>query len=119
MKVFRLLVLLAVLILGLIIGAVNMTAMSINLLFTQLHTSVGVALIAALLVGVVVGAGLVLVSVVIPLYSQLRRANKSVAATPAAGVSPNLLMDADRRWISSPSGFGFSCSFRWPHWPGG
>ncbi|WP_242899433.1 lipopolysaccharide assembly protein LapA domain-containing protein [Stenotrophomonas maltophilia] len=88
MKVFRLLVLLAVLILGLIIGAVNMTAMSINLLFTQLHTSVGVALIAALLVGVVVGAGLVLVSVVIPLYSQLRRANESVAATPAAGVSP-------------------------------
>ncbi|MHC1672090.1 lipopolysaccharide assembly protein LapA domain-containing protein [Stenotrophomonas maltophilia] len=88
MKVFRLLVLLAVLILGLIIGAVNMTAMSINLLFTQLHTSVGVALIAALLVGVVVGAGLVLVSVVIPLYSQLRRANKSVAATSAAGVSP-------------------------------
>ncbi|GEM_PF-4384786 len=45
MKVFRLLVLLAVLILGLIIGAVNMTAMSINLLFTQLHTSVGVALL--------------------------------------------------------------------------
>jgi uncharacterized membrane protein YciS (DUF1049 family) len=35
MKVFRLLVLLAVLILGLIIGAVNMTAMSINLLFTH------------------------------------------------------------------------------------
>ncbi|HEL4112143.1 TPA: DUF1049 domain-containing protein [Stenotrophomonas maltophilia] len=88
MKVFRLLVLLAVLILGLIIGAVNMTAMSINLLFTQLNTSVGVALIAALLIGVVVGAGLVLVSVVIPLYSQLRRANKSVAAAPAAGVSP-------------------------------
>jgi len=88
MKVFRLLVLLAVLILGLIIGAVNMTAMSINLLFTQLHTSVGVALIAALLVGVVVGAGLVLVSVVIPLYSQLRRANKSAVASPAPVASP-------------------------------
>ena len=83
MKVFRLLVLLAVLILGLIIGAVNMTAMSINLLFTQLNTSVG-----ALLIGVIVGAGLVLVSVVIPLYSQLRRANKSVAATPAPVVPP-------------------------------
>ncbi|WP_303638886.1 MULTISPECIES: lipopolysaccharide assembly protein LapA domain-containing protein [Stenotrophomonas] len=88
MKMFRLLVLLAVLILGLIIGAVNMTDMSINLLFTQLNTSVGVALIAALLIGVVVGAGLVLVSVVIPLYSQLRRANKTVAAGAAPVSSP-------------------------------
>ena len=82
MKVFRLLVLLAVLVVGLIIGAVNMTEMTINLVFTQLHTSVGVAMIAALLVGVVVGAGLVLVSVVIPLYTQLRRANKTASASP-------------------------------------
>ena len=56
MKVFRLLVLLAVLILGLIIGAMNMDEMTINLLFTQLKTSVGVAIIAALLIGVIVGA---------------------------------------------------------------
>ena len=88
MKVFRLLVLLAVLILGLIIGAMNMDEMTINLLFTQLKTSVGVAIIAALLIGVIVGAGLVLVSVVIPLYNQLRRANKSAAATPAPVASP-------------------------------
>ena len=88
MKVFRLLVLLAVLILGLIIGAMNMDEMTINLLCTQLKTSVGVAIIAALLIGVIVGAGLVLVSVVIPLYSQLRRANKSAAATPAPVASP-------------------------------
>lgn len=88
MKVFRLLVLLAVLVLGLIIGAVNMTEMSINLVFTQLHTSVGVAMIAALLVGVVVGAGLVLVSVVVPLYAQLRRANKAVSATPVTPPQP-------------------------------
>lgn len=54
----------------------------------QLKTSVGVAIIAALLIGVIVGAGLVLVSVVIPLYSQLRRASKSAAATPAPVASP-------------------------------
>ncbi|OBU67376.1 hypothetical protein A9K58_09350 [Stenotrophomonas maltophilia] len=88
MKVFRLLVLLAILILGLIIGAANMADMSINLLFTEFHAPVGVALIAALLLGVVVGAGLVLVSVVIPLYGQLRRANKSAAASPAPVASP-------------------------------
>jgi len=41
-----------------------------------------------LLIGVIVGAGLVLVSVVIPLYSQLRRANKSAVATPAPVASP-------------------------------
>ncbi len=35
MKVFRLLVLLAVLIVGLIIGAMNMDEMTINLLFTS------------------------------------------------------------------------------------
>ncbi|MBD8635348.1 DUF1049 domain-containing protein [Stenotrophomonas sp. 169] len=88
MKVFRLLVLLAVLVIGLIIGAVNMTEMTINLVFTELHTSVGVAMIAALLVGVVVGAGLVLVSVVVPLYAQLRRANKAALATPGVAVTP-------------------------------
>ncbi|MBJ7517446.1 MAG: DUF1049 domain-containing protein, partial [Stenotrophomonas sp.] len=74
--------------LGLIIGAVNMTEMSINLVVTQLHTSVGVAMIAALLVGVVVGAGLVLVSVVVPLYAQLRRANKAALATPVTTPQP-------------------------------
>jgi len=87
MKVFRLLLLLAVLVIGLIIGAVNLTPMTFNLVFTELHSSVGVALITALLVGVIVGAGLVLVSVVIPLYSSLRRANKALAAGPAATVS--------------------------------
>jgi len=91
MKVFRLLVLLAVLVMGLIIGAVNLTPMTFNLVFTELHTSVGVALITALLVGVVVGAGLVLVSVVIPLYAGLRRANKALSTGPAgqSGTAPN------------------------------
>jgi len=92
MKVFRLLVLLAVLLLGLIIGAMNMDEMTINLLFTQLKTSIGVAIIASLLIGVIVGAGLVLVSVVIPLYGQLRRANKSAAA-PSAPVAPSQSFD--------------------------
>ncbi len=89
MKVFRLLVLLALLVIGLIIGAVNMTDMTFNLVFAQIHTSVGVALISALLLGVVVGAGLVLVSVVIPLYGQLRRANKGApGARPHSSAPP-------------------------------
>ncbi|NIJ69805.1 lipopolysaccharide assembly protein LapA domain-containing protein [Xanthomonas sp. 60] len=88
MNVFRLLVLLAVLVLGLIVGAVNMTPMTINLVFTEIHASVGVTLITALLVGVVVGAGLVLVSVVIPLYARLRRLNRTAQVSPGAAPAP-------------------------------
>lgn len=84
MNVFRLLVLLAVLVLGLIVGAVNMTDMSINLVFTELRTSVGVALITALLAGVVIGAGLVLVGVVIPLYAKVRRLSRAAPAVAPA-----------------------------------
>ncbi|MCL1550043.1 lipopolysaccharide assembly protein LapA domain-containing protein [Xanthomonas nasturtii] len=92
MKVLRLLVMLAFLLVGLIIGAVNSQDITLDFLFSSVHTSSGVAIIVALLVGVLIGAGMVLVSVVIPLYSKLRQANKVVAvnradarpATPAA-----------------------------------
>ncbi|WP_115042270.1 hypothetical protein [Xanthomonas arboricola] len=40
-------------------------------------------MLAFLLVGVLIGAGMVLVSVVIPLYSKLRQANKAVAVSRA------------------------------------
>ncbi|MGV7173328.1 lipopolysaccharide assembly protein LapA domain-containing protein [Xanthomonas campestris] len=83
MKVLRLLVMLAFLLVGLIIGAVNSQDVTLDFLFSSVHTSSGVAIIVALLVGVLIGAGMVLVSVVIPLYSKLRQANKAVAASRA------------------------------------
>ncbi|MBO9745827.1 MULTISPECIES: lipopolysaccharide assembly protein LapA domain-containing protein [Xanthomonas] len=79
MKVLRLLVMLAFLLVGLIIGAVNSQDVTLDFLFSSVHTSSGVAIIVALLVG----AGMVLVSVVIPLYSKLRQANKAVAVSRA------------------------------------
>ncbi|MCC4603583.1 MULTISPECIES: lipopolysaccharide assembly protein LapA domain-containing protein [Xanthomonas] len=83
MKVFRLLVMLAFLLVGLIIGAVNSQDVTLDFLFSSVHTTSGVAIIVALLVGVLIGAGMVLVSVVIPLYSKLRQANKAVVVSRA------------------------------------
>ncbi|ATS90044.1 membrane protein [Xanthomonas citri pv. fuscans] len=83
MKVLRLLVMLAFLLVGLIIGAVNSQDVTLDFLFSSVHTSSGVAIIVALLVGVLIGAGMVLVSVVLPLYSKLRQANKAVAVSRA------------------------------------
>ncbi|MEA9586073.1 LapA family protein [Xanthomonas sp. WHRI 10064A] len=98
MKVFRLLVMLAFLLVGLVIGAVNSQNITLDFLFSSVHTSSGVAIIVALLVGVLIGAGMVLVSVVIPLYSKLRQANKAVAVSradarpiPPAAVEPRPL----------------------------
>jgi lipopolysaccharide assembly protein A len=79
MKLARLLILLAVLVVGLIIGALNSQDMTLKLGFTEIVASTGLAITIALLSGVLIGAGLVLVGMVIPLYSKLRKAQK---ATP-------------------------------------
>ncbi len=89
MKIARLLILLAVLVAGLIVGALNSQEMTLKLGFTQIHASTGLAITVALLAGVLIGAGLVLVGMVIPLYSKLRKAQKAVPATPAAPVAPS------------------------------
>ena len=83
MRVFRLLVMLAFLLVGLIIGAVNSQDVTLDFLFSSVHTTSGIAIIVALLVGVLIGAGMVLVSMVIPLYSKLRQANKAAAVSRA------------------------------------
>ncbi|MCC7633549.1 hypothetical protein [Stenotrophomonas rhizophila] len=85
MKVVRLLILLAVLVAGLIIGALNSDKMVLSLGFTQITTTTGLAIIVALLSGAIIGGGIVLASLVIPLYAKLRRAQK---ATPAVVVAP-------------------------------
>lgn len=88
MKVARLLILLAVLVAGLVIGALNSQDMTLNLGFTAIHSSTGLAITVALLTGAIIGAGLVLVGVVIPLYSRLRKAQKvAPAAAPVASSS--------------------------------
>jgi lipopolysaccharide assembly protein A len=86
MKLARLLILLAVLVVGLIIGALNSQDMTLKLGFTEIVASTGLAITIALLSGVLIGAGLVLVGMVIPLYSKLRKAQKAapVAVPPSS-----------------------------------
>ncbi len=91
MKVLRLLVMLAFLLVGLIIGAVNSQDITLDFLFSSVHTSSGVAIIVALLVGVLIGAGIVLVSVVIPSIPDCARPTRllrSVAPTPGLSRLP-------------------------------
>ncbi|MNM60125.1 hypothetical protein D3C81_713960 [compost metagenome] len=86
MKIVRLLILLAVLVGGLVIGSLNSQPIEISLAFWMIKTTSGVAIIASLLVGALVGGGMVLAGLVVPMYARLRRANKVVAAANAAAV---------------------------------
>lgn len=84
MKTVRLLLLLAVLVAGLVVGAANSQSIRLSLVFWELETSSGIALISALIIGALVGGGLVAAAVVLPLYSKLRRAQRA----PGVAVEP-------------------------------
>ena len=88
MKVFRLLILLAVLVGGLVVGSLNSEPIKISLAFWVLQTTSGVAIIASLLLGALVGGGLVMASLVVPMYAKLRRANKAALAAAPEPVAP-------------------------------
>lgn len=93
MKTFRLLVVLAVLVVGLMIGALNSQPVTVNFIFSEVVTTSGIAIIVSLLAGVIAGGGLVLVGVALPMYSRLRRNAKLAAGSdipPAsAGRTPS------------------------------
>jgi len=84
MKVFRLLLMLAFLLVGLVIGALNSQPILIDFAFSSIATTSGVAIIVSLLAGVLIGGALVLAAMVVPLYSKLRLANKQAAAARVA-----------------------------------
>ena len=89
MNVFRLLVALVFLGLGLIIGFLNDSpGIVLDLIFFKWSTTPGNAIILSLLAGVIIGGLIVLATMVWPLYSKLRNANKQAAtsaSTPAVG----------------------------------
>ncbi len=88
MKIVRLVILLAVLIGGLVIGSLNSQPIEISLAFWVLKTTSGIAIIASLLLGALVGGGMVMAALVVPMYTKLRRANKAAVTSsePAAPV---------------------------------
>lgn len=79
MKVFRLLVTLFVLLMGLVIGALNSSEVTLNFVFSSIHTTLGVAIVVSMLAGVLMGSGIVVLFSLLPAYSKLRQTNKALA----------------------------------------
>ena len=63
---------LACILLGATVGLLNPQAVTLDLGFSRLHTSLGLAVLVALLLGVVVGGAILAIGVVAPLRRHLR-----------------------------------------------
>lgn len=89
MRLIRLLIALACLAAGAILGALNRQIVNIDLGVGFVPaTSLGIALIVALLIGALIGGLAISASVVLPLRRRLARAERAASAAPAA--EPNL-----------------------------
>ena len=89
MRLIRLLIAIACLAVGAVLGALNRQRVSIDLGFTHLPTHLGVALIVALLLGVILGGLAISASIVMPLRRRLARAERHATAgttAPGAGI---------------------------------
>lgn len=76
MRLIRLLIALACIALGAVVGALNRQAAVIDLGPTQIPTTLGVALLVALLAGVLLGGLAIAASVVLPLRRRLARVER-------------------------------------------
>ncbi len=92
MSTVRLVVALIFLAAGLVIGVLNTQPIVLKLLFTEIPTSSGVAIILSLLSGVLIGGLIVMATMVLPLYARLRKASRLQTAapsvTPTSGTGP-------------------------------
>ncbi len=88
MSTIRLVVALIFLAAGLVIGVLNTQPIVLKLLFTEIPTSSGVAIILSLLFGVLIGGLIVMATMVLPLYARLRKAGKAQASAPSATPTP-------------------------------
>ena len=78
----RMLVAIACLAAGVIVGALNPQPAILDLGFTRATTSLGVVVLVALLVGVIVGGLALAASVVLPLRQRLRRYEQAERNAP-------------------------------------
>ncbi|MCC8361510.1 LapA family protein [Lysobacter sp. A6] len=81
-RLIRLLIALACLAAGVVVGALNPQAAVLDFGFAQATSSLGVIVIVSLLIGVVAGGLALAASVVIPLRNRLRRAERVDAPRP-------------------------------------
>ena len=77
MRILRMLIALACLIAGIVVGLLNPQPVTIDFGFTRVSTTLGVALILSLLSGVLAGGLALTASVVLPLRQRLRRIEAS------------------------------------------
>ncbi|AAF85235.1 membrane protein [Xylella fastidiosa 32] len=88
MKIFRLLIMLLFLLVGLVIGVLNSAEVTLDFMFSSVRTTLGMVIVFTLLAGLIIGSSLVLVVALIPTYSKLRRANKALAQMCSASSLP-------------------------------
>lgn len=77
MRLVRLLIALLCIAAGVAIGTLNSQAITLELGFLTLRSTLGVALLAAMLFGAIIGGLLLAASVILPLRQQLRRARRT------------------------------------------
>ncbi|TWI11594.1 lipopolysaccharide assembly protein LapA domain-containing protein [Aerolutibacter ruishenii] len=82
MRLIRILVAVACVLVGATLGALNRQAALVDVGFAAVPTTLGVALIVSLLLGVLVGGLAVTFGVVMPLRRRLSRAARAAPATP-------------------------------------
>jgi hypothetical protein len=82
MTIIRLLVLVAFLAAGLVVGSLNPQRILLDFGVVGVVTTTGIAIMVSLLAGVLLGGGIVMATAVLPLQARLRRASR-----PAAGVA--------------------------------
>ncbi|MBD9368137.1 hypothetical protein [Xanthomonas sp. XNM01] len=88
MTIIRLLILLAVLAGGLVIGSLNSQRIVLDFGLAGVATTTGVALMVSALAGALLGGGIVAATSVIPLQARLRRAVK-LHASASPGQPPS------------------------------
>ena len=85
MRLIRMLIALACLVAGIVVGVLNPQPVVIDFGFTQASTTLGVALILSLLLGVLAGGLALMASVVLPMRQRLRRMETARAGPGAEG----------------------------------
>lgn len=90
MNYVRLVVALVFLAAGMVVGVLNTQPITLRLLFTEVETSSGVAIILALLSGVLIGGAIVLATLVLPMYAKLRKAQKASVTAPTASTDTRI-----------------------------
>ncbi len=78
MRLIRLIVAIACILLGAIVGALNTQSVLLDFGIASVRASLGLSVLVALLLGVLVGGTILAVGVVVPLRRRLRRAENAM-----------------------------------------